>query len=249
MPQGMSRTRPSVDAKASAHDKAGPDLLDLLSSGEPPAFANDQSHRIIFWNKGAERLMGRTAAQTLGHLCHEVFCGRDPFGNRFCGESCAVSMSLRLAEPVGRFEMTTGERNRRQSLGVTIIEIPDPRPGYFTAVHILDQVDEKSRLALELARLREAAGPVSQAVLHGAPVELMPKTDGRVSPAKDAPDLSDRELDVLKAIASGLPNKDIAASLHISVATIRNHVQHILQKMNVHSKLEAVALAFREGWV
>ncbi|MBP6705344.1 MAG: response regulator transcription factor, partial [Vicinamibacteria bacterium] len=34
----------------------------------------------------------------------------------------------------------------------------------------------------------------------------------------------------------------------ISVATTRNHVQHILKKLNVHSKLEAVALAFRNGW-
>ena len=50
------------------------------------------------------------------------------------------------------------------------------------------------------------------------------------------------------AIAAGLANKDIANSLHISVATTRNHVQHILKKLNVHSKLEAVALAFRNGW-
>ena len=60
--------------------------------------------------------------------------------------------------------------------------------------------------------------------------------------------LSDRELDVLRAIASGQANKDLANSLHISVATTRNHVQHILKKLSVHSKLEAVALAFRNGW-
>ena len=246
----MSRTTSSSDAKASTRQKAAPDLLDLLSSGEPAAFANDPGHRIIFWNKGAERLMGRTAAQTLGHLCHEVFCGRDPFGNRFCGESCAVSVSLKHHEPVKRFEITTGDRTRPQSLGVTIVEIPDPRPGYFTAVHILDPVDVKSRLALELARLKEALGPASPAAIHGAPIELKKKDGTAVRPSEtEAPDLSDRERDVLRAIASGLPNKEIANSLHISVATTRNHVQHILQKMNVHSKLEAVALAFREGWV
>ena len=194
--------------------------------------------------------MGRTAAQTLGHLCHEVFCGRDPFGNRFCGESCAVTNSLRSGEPVNRFEISSGDRNRSQSLGVTIVEIPDGRPGHFTVVHILEQIDEKSRLARELARLREAAGPTPPGAHHGALIELKKKNGAPVSsPETEAPDLSDRELDVLKAIASGLPNKEIANSLHISVATTRNHVQHILQKMNVHSKLEAVALAFRQGWV
>lgn len=251
----MSRTVPSVDAKASSHRHKTPDLLDLLSSGEPPAFANDQNHRIIFWNKGAERLLERTAAQALGRLCHEIFCGRDPFGNRFCGESCTVSTTLKRHETVNRFEITTGERSRSRSVGMTVVEIPDSRPGFFTAVHIMDQVDEKSRLARELARLRETVG----SAVHGASF-----TDGSVPIALQAPNsgnsrtpdldpgvaeqLSDRELDVLRAIASGQANKDIANSLHISVATTRNHVQHILKKLNVHSKLEAVALAFRNGW-
>jgi len=252
----MSRTPPSVDAKASKTGKS-PDLLDLLASGDPPAFANDQNHRIIFWNKGAERLMERTAAQALGRLCHEVFCGRDPFGNRFCNETCAVDSTIARHETMSRFEIVTGERARAKSIGMTVVEIPGSRPGTFTAVHIMDQIDEKSRLARELARLREfTVAPPSHAP---------PAKDGSVpislhlspaSAAANAPDLdpsvteqlSERELDVLRAIAAGLANKDIANSLHISVATTRNHVQHILKKLNVHSKLEAVALAFRNGW-
>ncbi len=251
----MSRTTPSVDAKASNHRRKPADLLDLLSSGEPPAFANDQNHRIIFWNKGAERVMERTAAQALGRLCHEVFCGRDPFGNRFCGETCTVSSTLKRHETLSRFEMTTGERSRSKSLGITIVEIPDPRPGFFTAVHILDQVDEKSRLARELARLREVSGAISPSVLSAdgsVPIQLQsPEANAAQAPEVSpgvAEQLSDRELDVLRAIASGQANKDIANALHISVATTRNHVQHILKKLNVHSKLEAVALAFRSGW-
>ena len=249
----MSRTPPSADAKASRPGAKRSDLLDLLSSGEPPAFANDQNHRIIFWNKGAERMMERPAAQALGRLCHEIFCGKDPFGNRFCGETCAVTTTLKRHESVNRFEITTGERARTRSIGVTVIEIPDSRPGFFTAVHIMDQVDEKSRLARELSRLRGAGGsnpPSAQdggvpIALHvpGAQAATTPELDARVTEP-----LSERELDVLRAIAAGLANKDIANSLHISVATTRNHVQHILKKLNVHSKLEAVALAFRNGW-
>lgn len=250
----MSRTPPSVDAKASRSSKST-DLLDLLSSGEPPAFANDQNHRIIFWNKGAERLMQRTAAQTLGHLCHDIFHGKDQFGNRFCNETCAVSSTLKKHETMNRFEMTVGDRSQQQSVGMTVIEIPDSRPGYFTAVHIMDRIDEKSRLARELNRLRETIGahaPAPHSDEGSTPINLQlnrhapapaPEVDATI-----AEQLSERELDVLRAIAAGLANKDIANSLHISVATTRNHVQHILKKLNVHSKLEAVALAFRNGW-
>ncbi len=248
----MSRKTPSTDAKASGPRQKPLDLLDLLSSGEPPAFANDQSHRIIFWNKGAERLMERTAAQALGRLCHEVFGGRDPFGNRFCTENCAVTSTLRRHEALNRFEITTGERSRSKSVGLTIVEIPDPRPGYFTAVHIMDQIDEKSRLSRELARLRELNGAVPHFTDGSTPIPLQ-RAKPASAPSSEldasvAEQLSDRELDVLRAIASGQANKEIANALHISVATTRNHVQHILKKLDVHSKLEAVALAFRNGW-
>ncbi len=251
----MSRTTPSIDAKASRYSKST-DLLDLLSSGEPPAFANDQNHRIIFWNKGAEKLMERTAAQALGRLCHEIFCGKDPFGNRFCGETCSVTSAFAKHETVNRFEFTTGERAQAKSIGVTVIEIPDSRPGFFTAVHIMDRIDEKSRLARELNRLRETIGahaPAPHSDEGSTPISLQMNRHASSAPAPEvdatiAEQLSERELDVLRAIAAGLANKDIANSLHISVATTRNHVQHILKKLNVHSKLEAVALAFRNGW-
>lgn len=250
----MSRTDPSTDAKASRPTKS-PDLLDLLSSGEPPAFANDQDHRIVFWNKGAERLMERTAAQALGRLCHEIFCGNDPFGNRFCGETCSVTTAIGKQEPVNRFEITTGERTQARSIGMTVIEIPDSRPGFFTAVHILDRIDEKSRLARELSRLREslhAYPSAPDAEDRGTPISLQLNKNRKAPPsevqARSTGQLSNRELDVLRAIASGLANKDIASSLYISVATTRNHVQHILKKLNVHSKLEAITLAFRNGW-
>jgi DNA-binding NarL/FixJ family response regulator len=63
------------------------------------------------------------------------------------------------------------------------------------------------------------------------------------------PPLTSREVEILHWVAAGLPNKDVAHQLGISLATVRNHIHSILEKLEVHSKLEAVSLAFRRGWV
>jgi DNA-binding NarL/FixJ family response regulator len=45
-------------------------------------------------------------------------------------------------------------------------------------------------------------------------------------------------------MAEGAKNTEIAESLFISVPTVRNHIQHVLRKLDVHSKLEAVSLVY-----
>jgi DNA-binding NarL/FixJ family response regulator len=59
--------------------------------------------------------------------------------------------------------------------------------------------------------------------------------------------LSDRELEVLGLLASGWSNRRIAQEWHVSLATVRTHVQNLLVKLGVHSKLEAVAFAYQHG--
>jgi DNA-binding NarL/FixJ family response regulator len=59
--------------------------------------------------------------------------------------------------------------------------------------------------------------------------------------------LTFRERQVLAAMAEGLPRSEIAARLRLSVNTVRTHIQHLLVKLEVHSSLEAVAFALREG--
>jgi DNA-binding NarL/FixJ family response regulator len=59
--------------------------------------------------------------------------------------------------------------------------------------------------------------------------------------------LTSREEDVLACIREGLPNAKIAERLGVSANTVRNHVQRILYKLNVHSKLEAVVVTSGEG--
>jgi two-component system nitrate/nitrite response regulator NarL len=61
--------------------------------------------------------------------------------------------------------------------------------------------------------------------------------------------LSDREWEVLRHVAQGERNDDIAAALFISPQTVQTHVRNVLGKLGVHSKLEAVALAVRHSQI
>lgn len=58
--------------------------------------------------------------------------------------------------------------------------------------------------------------------------------------------LTDRELEVLRLVARGLNNREIAKQLFISENTVKNHVRNILEKLQLHSRMEAVMYAVRE---
>src|SRR6184192_3678923 len=58
--------------------------------------------------------------------------------------------------------------------------------------------------------------------------------------------LTDREMQVLRLVAQGLNNKDIAEQLFISENTVKNHIRNILDKLHLHSRMEAVVYAVKE---
>jgi len=59
--------------------------------------------------------------------------------------------------------------------------------------------------------------------------------------------LSERELDVLGLLAKGMSNKDAAAALFISRATVKSHIENILRKLGASDRAAAVAEGFRRG--
>jgi two-component system NarL family response regulator len=58
--------------------------------------------------------------------------------------------------------------------------------------------------------------------------------------------LTDRELQVLRFVATGMNNREISKQLYISENTVKNHVRNILEKLQLHSRMEAVMYAVRE---
>ncbi|WP_322750222.1 MULTISPECIES: response regulator transcription factor [unclassified Frankia] len=73
---------------------------------------------------------------------------------------------------------------------------------------------------------------------------MIKKADDR--PQLPTPRLTDREMEVLRLVAKGLNNRDIAKQLFISENTVKNHIRNILEKLQLHSRMEAVVYAVRE---
>jgi len=61
-----------------------------------------------------------------------------------------------------------------------------------------------------------------------------------------APTLTSREVEVLRLVAKGMSNREIADELYISENTVKNHVRNILEKLHLHNRMEAVIYAVRE---
>jgi DNA-binding NarL/FixJ family response regulator len=67
------------------------------------------------------------------------------------------------------------------------------------------------------------------------------------APPKEFDELSEREREVFRMMARGLSNAEIGNELHISETTVKTHVTHILQKLNLRDRVQAVVLAYQTG--
>jgi PAS domain S-box-containing protein len=93
-----------------------------ISSGRSHAeFANDEMGRIVRWNRAAEKLLGYRGKEVLGRPCHDLLCGRDIFGNRFCLPTCSLISMVRRDQEIHDFIMeirTARGRTLRAKLSV-----------------------------------------------------------------------------------------------------------------------------------
>jgi DNA-binding NarL/FixJ family response regulator len=107
----------------------------------------------------------------------------------------------------------------------------------------------KQRAADELVRIVRSAANGDDSVRSEDVVEVMPLEERSPPRAPSRTGLSAREIDVLQGLADGLSTGELARRLFVSPRTIQGHVQNILTKLQVRSKLEAVLRGLRLGLV
>ncbi len=214
------------------------DALDQIAKSGDAVFALDGNDLVILWNKGCEELLGRPAYQVLGRRCYDALCGRDVFGNSYCCPSCPISQQARThtEDPVQRFELDVGTAGGgKKRLAITTFAIRGVRSSPATLVHVLREPGAEAS-PLE----RELAEAVSDRPVPRSPLRT---PDGQLAR------LTSREQEILRKMAQGLPTSIMADQLFISPVTVRNHIAKILQKLDVHTKLAAVAFAYRNNLV
>jgi DNA-binding NarL/FixJ family response regulator len=72
-------------------------------------------------------------------------------------------------------------------------------------------------------------------------------TQEQADPARPIPELTERETEVLRLVATGMSSKEIAAQLFISHRTVQNHVQNTLGKLQLHNRVELARFAIAKG--
>jgi len=99
-----------------------------------------------------------------------------------------------------------------------------------------------------LAAIRIVAG--GEALLSPAITKRVIKQFTRIpqmTPPRQLDDLTERERDVFRLISRGLSNAEIGRELYISETTVKTHITHILQKLNLRDRVQAVVLAYETG--
>ena len=215
-------------------------LEKIVCSTADPAFAIDAIGTITAWNEAAAELFGRTSGAAVGRPCREVVRGTDECGD-VCSASCTVRRSVQCQRPLRNFDLHVETAVGRKWCNISVLSVEVSRERNPHSIHILRPVDAGKRLEI-LVRdflVQETSLPPEQASAIVAATR---------SPSRDAR-LTARELDVLRALAKGSSTSKIAALLHISGTTVNNHVQHILAKLDAHSRLEAIRRAERAGLI
>jgi PAS domain S-box-containing protein len=216
------------------------EIKELVESTSDSAFAVDGAGLVAAWNKAAEVMFGLSAADAIGKACGDILQGMDECGS-VCSAACSVQQAVRNHHPVGNFDLHVQTANGRQWCNVSVMIAEEANSTLPYSIHIVRQNDVRKRLELL----------VRDFVVTGtglAPEQATTLISSTRAPARET-ELSDREVSVLRLLAKGVTTTAVAEQLHISRTTVNNHIQHILRKLDVHTRLDAIRRAEHAGLI
>jgi len=160
-----------------------------------------------------------------------------------------VLMDVRMPRQTG-IEACTAIKDAAPNARIIMLTVSDEEADLYEAVKngasgylLKDSSIEEVAQAVRVVADGQSLISPSMAIKLLDEFKQMSRTDRSSVPT---PRLTDRELEVLRLVATGLNNREIAKQLFISENTVKNHVRNILEKLQLHSRMEAVMYAVRE---
>ena len=184
------------------------------------AFAVDKRGEIVLWNSAAEELLGYPASEALGKKCWKLLYGKDHYGNRYCCRHCPIRGMAFRREPVNSFQFACKAASGKLiSFGVSCLTVFDKQDNGML-LHICCPENQPLEAGNEQIPIRTPSN-------------------------NNLGTLSQREIEVLALLADKTRTQDIATTLSISIRTVRTHIQHLMYKLQVHKRIEAVEVGKR----
>jgi DNA-binding NarL/FixJ family response regulator len=164
-----------------------------------------------------------------------------------------VLMDIRMPRSSG-IEACRAMKDAAPSAKIVILTISDEEEDLFEAIragasgYLLKDIplDEVADAVRAVYGGQSLINPSMAGKLLTEFATLAKRDDEERAQEVPAPRLTEREMQVLKLVARGMNNRDIAKELFISENTVKNHVRNILEKLQIHSRMEAVMVAVRE---
>lgn len=210
------------------------EIKQFVEGTSDPAFAANGHGIITAWNVSAAELFGFTKDQAIGKDCGDILQGFDECG-AVCSSECTVRQAAKKHHTIRNFDLQVETKQGKKWCNLSVIIVDEVTSTMPHTVHILRVVDVQKRLEAVVRDfvVQETNLPKEQAI----------KIIKSSRSATRETDLTTRELEILSIAAKGSTSSSIAKQLNISSATVDNHFQHILKKLNAHSRLEAIRKA------
>jgi PAS domain S-box-containing protein len=216
------------------------ELKTIIDSTADAAFAVDGAGLIVAWNTAAVALFGVSAGEAIGKACGDILRGSDECG-AVCSENCSIRQAVHDRRPIGNFDMQAQTTQGLKWLNISVMTAEVNNTTIPYSIHIVRAIDTPKKLEMLLRNF-----VISETALPAEEVKAI--VSSTRSPAGQV-ELTDREREVLRLLAKGVTTAAIAERLGISRTTVNNHVQHILSKLNAHSRLEAIRRAEHAGLI